>query len=113
VCWTGLPLSSDLASLWVNRYLSLSMGARYVPVLTPVSGMLPHETIWMQTTGAMLLTVRRCSLACTWMLAQGSKGMQALLYFAAVRRSRCECERRHRLAKTLSKSARLSPAKVN
>lgn len=28
---------------------------------------------WMQTTGATLLTVRRCRLARTWMLTQGSR----------------------------------------
>ena len=43
---------------------------------------------WMQTTGEMLLTVRRCSLACTWMLAQGSCSACGLLYFAAVRGGR-------------------------
>ena len=40
----------------------------------------------MQTTGVVLLTVRRCSLARTWMLAQGSRSAHGLLYFAAVRR---------------------------
>jgi len=40
---------------------------------------------WMQTTGATLLTVRQCSLACMWMLAQGSRSAYGLLYFTAVR----------------------------
>jgi hypothetical protein len=38
----------------------------------------------MQTAGAMLLTVRRCSMACMWMLAQGSRTAYRFLYFAAV-----------------------------
>jgi hypothetical protein len=42
-------------------------------------------TFWMQTTGATLLTVRQCSLACMWMLAQGSRSAYGLLYFTAVR----------------------------
>lgn len=43
---------------------------------------------WMQTTGATLLTVRRCRLARTWMLTQGSRSVYRLLYFAAVRGDR-------------------------
>jgi hypothetical protein len=39
----------------------------------------------MQTTGATLIKVRRCSLARTWMLAQGSRSAYGLLYLAAVR----------------------------
>jgi hypothetical protein len=39
----------------------------------------------MQTTGATLFKVRRCSLARTWMLAQGSRSAYGLLYLAAVR----------------------------
>ena len=42
-------------------------------------------TIWMQTTGATLLRVRRCSLARTWMLARSSRSAYGLLYLAAVR----------------------------
>src|SRR5271163_2098749 len=34
----------------------------------------------MQTTGAVLLAVRRCSLARTWMLAQGSRSAHGLLH---------------------------------
>lgn len=44
----------------------------------------------MQTTGATLLTVRQCSLACMWMLAQGSRSAYRLLYIAAVRRRTCQ-----------------------
>ena len=42
-------------------------------------------TIWMQTTGATLVAVERCSLARTCMLAQGSRSAYRLLYLAAVR----------------------------
>ena len=59
----------------------------------------------MQTMGAMLLMLRRRSLTCTWMLAQGSRSAYGLLYFAAVRVGRRGHEDRgHRLASTLSKS---------
>jgi hypothetical protein len=39
----------------------------------------------MQTKGATLLRVRRCSLARMWMLARGSRSACGLLYLAAVR----------------------------
>jgi hypothetical protein len=39
----------------------------------------------MQTTGATLLRVGPCSVARTWMLAQGSRSAYGLLYLAAVR----------------------------
>jgi hypothetical protein len=55
---------------------------------------------WMQTTGAMLLTVRRSSLACTWMLAQGRRGAHGLLYFTAVRGDQCE----HEVSSTIGRS---------
>jgi hypothetical protein len=60
----------------------------------------------MQTSGVTLIMIRRCSLARTWMLANGSRSAYGLLYLAAVRGDWSEYEdRRHRLANTLSKSA--------
>ena len=59
----------------------------------------------MQTTGTTLVTVERCSLAYTWMLVRGSRGVYGLLYLAAVCgdwREHEDC--RHRLANALSKS---------
>jgi len=44
-----------------------------------------YFAFWMQTMGATLLRVRRCSLARTWMLARGSHSACGLLYLAAVR----------------------------
>jgi hypothetical protein len=67
----------------------------------------------MQTTGALLLMIERCSLARTWMLAQGSRSAYGLPYLAAVRGDWREHEdRRHRFANTLSKPASLSLVKV-
>ena len=40
---------------------------------------------WMQTTGATLIAVERCTLVRMWMSAQDSRGAHALLYLAAVR----------------------------
>jgi hypothetical protein len=45
----------------------------------------PWHTTWMQTTGAALLAVRRCSLARVRMPAQDSRSAHGLLYLAAVR----------------------------
>ena len=42
-------------------------------------------TFWMQTTGAALLAVNRCSPARVWMPAQDSRSAHGLLYLAAVR----------------------------
>ena len=44
-----------------------------------------HEAIWMQTTGALLLVVQRCSLACVPMTAQDGRSARRLLYLAAAR----------------------------
>lgn len=43
------------------------------------------RTIWMQTTGAVLLAIKRCSLQCTWLPAQDGRSAPRLLYLAAVR----------------------------
>jgi hypothetical protein len=49
---------------------------------------------WMQTTGAVLLAVKRRSPACVWMPAQDSRSAYRLLYLAAVRADRREQEHR-------------------
>lgn len=41
-------------------------------------------TVWMQTTGAVLLTAKWCSLARVLMPAQDSRSAYGLLYLAAV-----------------------------
>ena len=43
---------------------------------------------WMQTTGAVLVAIKRLSLVRMWMLAQGSRSAHRLLYVAAVRDDR-------------------------
>lgn len=47
----------------------------------------------MQTSGATLLAVNRCSLVRTWTPAQGSHSAHGLLYLAAVPGGRREQER--------------------
>jgi hypothetical protein len=44
-----------------------------------------HLTIWMQTIGATLVVVERCSPVRTRMPAHGSRSARTLLYLAAVR----------------------------
>jgi hypothetical protein len=46
----------------------------------------------MQTTGAALLAVERCSLARVRMAAQDSHSAHGLLYLTAVQDNRCEQE---------------------
>jgi hypothetical protein len=44
----------------------------------------PNDAVWMQTTGASLIAVERCSLDRMWMPARGSRSAHALLYPVAV-----------------------------
>jgi hypothetical protein len=49
-----------------------------------------RQTIWMQTTGASLLTVKRCSLSRVWATAQDGHSTHGLLYLAAVLNDSCQ-----------------------
>jgi hypothetical protein len=52
------------------------------------------SAFWMQTTGAPLLVVKRCSVMRAWMPAQDSRSAHGLLYLAAVRSDRHHLIRR-------------------
>ena len=59
----------------------------------PIQG-LELTAFWMQTTGACLFAVERCSPVRVWMAAQDSRSAHGLLYFAAVRDDRHHLIRR-------------------
>jgi hypothetical protein len=50
------------------------------------------QTTWMQTVGAAMLAVKRCSIARVRMLAHDSRSAHRLLYLAAVRGGICPPE---------------------
>ena len=47
-----------------------------------------QESVWMQTTGMVLVAVRLCSVMHMWTLAHSSRSAQGLLYVVAVRDDR-------------------------
>jgi hypothetical protein len=49
-----------------------------------------QESVWMQTTGAALLAVKRCGLVHVWMPAPDSRYAHGLLYLVAVQDNRRE-----------------------
>jgi hypothetical protein len=62
--------------------------SRCCPLVTVLHRAMLHvrcTTLWMQTIGATLVAVERCSLVRIWMPAHGSRSAGALLYLAAVR----------------------------
>jgi len=78
---------------------ALPVDDRHRPSQAVVSGTqrarCTYETIWMQTTGASLLAVNRCSPARVRMAAQDSRSAYGLLYPAAVwddRRKQEHCQ---------------------
>ncbi len=58
----------------------------------------------MQTTGACLLAVNRCSPAGVRMPAQDSRSVHGLLYFAALRADRHKQEHRLRSCRRINRS---------
>jgi hypothetical protein len=92
-----------------------AISGAHVPSMCPARSIWPgRHAVWMQTTGVTLLAVRRCSLTCTLMLAQGSHSTYGLLYLTAVRSDwRGHEDRRHRLANTFSKSVDVRSREVS
>lgn len=58
--------------------------AELVPTRPMVHVWSRESAFWMQTTGAALLGVQRCSLPCMRTTAQGGRTVYGLLYLAAV-----------------------------
>lgn len=84
-----MPTARTAACLTWERP-SVSIRWRPPPVVAIVTHLVTRLgagfglTAWMQTTGAALLTVKRCSLAWVQSAAQDGHGVGGLLYLAAV-----------------------------
>jgi hypothetical protein len=94
-CFTAMP-RDDLPVRGPDKsdyeYHRQPVDDRHRPSQTLASGTqrahCTHETIWMQTTGATLVAIKRCSPMCVRMPAQDSRSVHGLLYLAAVRDDR-------------------------
>ncbi len=90
--------ASLTGTLHVSHHLRLSVSDRQTPVLTPLSGTqrarywgtYSRETIWMQTTGALLLGWLKCSVPLMLRVAYVSDRQDRLLYLALYSRA-CYC----------------------
>jgi hypothetical protein len=70
------------------RMVSASAMPGIVPYTSPSRCYV--SAFWMQTTGAALLAVKRCSLRRLWLPAQDGHSAYGLLYLAAVRNDRSQ-----------------------